>query len=398
MYPYKAPRLVFQRQGMIGEDNWHSILISLLRGLAALIVAAAHLRATMYPGVHDMASPPLWFKGLAFLTGFAHQAVIVFFVISGWLVGGSLLNRIGQGQAIANYAVDRVTRLWTVLIPTFLLTLLLAVGTGAASWKDIDYSPQNQYSTVTFVGNLFGLQHVLLPDYGGNFALWSLANETWYYLAFPLVALAMVTPGAVARFGYLAALFVLGSVLPSAIVGYFFIWLLGVAFSRIRIDCGNGARWAWAVLLLAGTVYYRVAGSLDTYDLTTLKQDVVCSLLYLVLLASLQFKASASSGLARPLSRVGNFLAEFSFSLYVLHVPMIGVLRHWTVTRLGLRQLSPAAPAHTALYFGMLAALLISAYLSYRLFESRTHHVRRAVKDLLLRRASPQPVTRTSEH
>lgn len=290
MYSYKMPRLVFQRYGMLGEDNWHSVMISLLRGLAALVVAAAHLRAAMFPGLHAIADPPLWFKGLAFLTGFAHQAVIVFFVISGWLVGGSLLNRIGQPQAIGNYAVDRVTRLWTVLIPTFLLTLLFALSIGSIGGSDIVYSPGNQYSSITFVGNLFGLQHVLLPDFGGNFALWSLANETWYYLAFPLLALAWFARTTAARLAYLSTLLLLGSILPSAIVAYFLIWLLGAAFSRIRIECGIGMRWTWGMLLIAGASYYRLAGELDVYDLTTLKQDLACGVLYLVLLASFQFK------------------------------------------------------------------------------------------------------------
>lgn len=398
MYSYKMPRLVFQRHSMLGEDNWHSVLISLLRGLAALIVAAAHLRAAMYPGLHDIVNPPLWFKGFAFFTGFAHQAVIVFFVISGWLVGGSLLNRIRQPRAITNYAIDRLTRLWTVLIPTFLLTALFALGIGTVSLNDIDYSPENQYSVLTFVGNLFGLQRVLLPNFGGNFSLWSLANETWYYLAFPLLALFWMTRSGLARFACLAALALLSSILPSAIVAYFLIWLLGVAFSRIRIDCSNGMRWSWAVLLMAGASYYRLTGELDAYDLTTLKQDLVCSLLYLVLLASLQFEASPGSKLVRPLARVGSFFAEFSFSLYVLHVPVIGVLQHWSTTQLGLRQLSPAVPLHTAIYFGMLATLVISAYLSYRLFESRTQRIRQVVKDVLLRGTPPHAMTRPSEH
>lgn len=397
MYAYKIPRLVVQRYGTLGEDNWHSVMISLLRGLAALVVAAAHLRAAMFPGLHAIADPPLWFKGLAFVTGFAHQAVIVFFVISGWLVGGSLLNRIGQPQAIGNYAVDRVTRLWTVLIPTFLLSLLFALSIGSISGSDIVYSPGSQYSSLTFAGNLFGLQHVLLPDFSGNFALWSLANETWYYLAFPLLALAWFAHSSAVRLAYLSALLLLGSILPIAIVAYFLIWLLGAAFSRVRIEWGIGMRWSWAMLLVAGASYYRLAGELDVYDLTTLKQDVVCSLLYLVLLASFQFKASPSSKLVRPLSRVGHFFAEFSFSLYVLHVPLISVLRYLSTTRLGLRQLSPAVPLHAAIYLGMLAILVGSAYLSYLLFESRTHRIRRFTKDLLLRQAPAHAITQTSE-
>lgn len=383
------PRVTFQRHGQFDEASWHSILISLLRGLAAFVVATAHLRAAMYPAVRDVAGPPLWFQGLAFASGFAHQAVLVFFVISGWLVGGSLLNRIGEPRAIANYAIDRATRLWTVLIPTFVLTLLFAIAIGTASPADFRLSSDNPHSALTFMGNLVGLQGILLPDFGENFPLWSLANETWYYVLFPLLALACIARDNTLRLVCGGALLALGFLLPTAIVGYFLVWLLGVAFSRIRIECGTGMRWGWALLVLAGAGYYRLTGELDAFELSTLGQDVVCSLLYLVLLSSLQFKAAPSALVSR-LGATGKFFAEFSFSLYVLHVPVIGVLHYWVRTHLGVERLSPFDSVHTALFFAMLAALLLSAYLSYLLFESRTYRIRTAIKNGLLRRGLPQ--------
>jgi peptidoglycan/LPS O-acetylase OafA/YrhL len=391
MHADKMPRLVFQRYTRLDDESWHSILISLLRGLAAFIVVVAHLRATMYPGLRAIADPPLWFKGLAFVSGFSHQAVLVFFVISGWLVGGSLLNRIHQPHAFANYAIDRITRLWTVLIPAFLLTLLAAAGTGAVKPDGIDFSPVNEYSAITFAGNLVGLQRVLLPDFGGNFALWSLANETWYYLLFPVLVVACATPRHTVRIACAALILLLCILLPAGIVGYFLVWLLGVGFSRVRIDCGNSVRWCWILLVLAGGSYFRLRGELDAFEIWTLGQDLVCSLLYLVLLSSLQFEASVASTLKRPLQKLGKFFAEFSFSLYVLHVPLIGLLRHLSSTHLGLDQLSPARPLHSLIYLGMLATLMLAAYLSYLLFESKTYRIRNAAKRLFLHRRASQP-------
>ncbi|MCD2516295.1 acyltransferase [Massilia sp. G4R7] len=384
------PRVTLQGHGQFDETCWHSILISLLRGLAAFIVATAHLRAAMYPAVRDVADPPLWFQGLAFVSGFAHQAVLVFFFISGWLVGGSLLNRIGTPHAVASYAIDRATRLWTVLIPTFLLTFVFALGIGLANPEDFNLSPDNPYSALTFAGNLFGLQGIALPDYGGNFPLWSLANETWYYVLFPLLALAGAARDLTVRLACAAALVLLAVLLPAGIVAYFVVWLLGVAFSRIRIECGSGVRWAWLVLVLAGAAYFRLTGELDEFELSTLGQDLVCALLYLVLLSSLQFNAPPASTLARRLGAGGKFFAEFSFSLYVLHVPLIGVLHYWCNTHLGLDRLSPFDPLHTALYFGMLATLIVAAYLSYLLFESRTYRIRTAIKQHLIGRRLPR--------
>lgn len=390
MHLPQMPKLEFQRRCESNEASWHSVMISLLRGLAAFIVAVAHLRAAMYPALRDVSDPPLWFQGLAFVSGFAHQAVLVFFVISGWLVGGSLLNRIGESNAVLHYGIDRLTRLWTVLIPTFLLTLIIGFVIGVTSPNDVNLLSTNPYSGMTFVGNLVGLQGIFLPEFGGNFPLWSLANETWYYVLFPLLAVACTARSKARRLACTGALLLLGAMLPVAMLGYFLVWLLGVAFSRIRIVCSNGVRALWFVLMLGVAVYFRLTGELDAFVLATLGPDLICSIFYLVMLSSLQFSASQPSRLIGPLRDIGKFFSEFSFSLYVLHVPMIGLLRYATTTQLGLPTLTPSEPLHAALYFGMLAILMVSAYLSYLLFESRTHHLRRALKQRIVRHRLPR--------
>jgi peptidoglycan/LPS O-acetylase OafA/YrhL len=382
----KMPRVTFQAHSQIGDDCWHSVLISLLRGLAAIEVAAAHLRADTYPGLRAVADPSIWFKGFSFATGFAHHAVLVFFVISGWLVGGSLLDKVRQPDAIASYAIDRVTRLWTVLIPTFVLTLLFGLGTGVVDAQGIDFHPANDYSAVVFGANLIGLQTIAVPAFGGNFPLWSLANETWYYILFPLLVVLWRAPGRATRVACGATLILLAALLPVAIVGYFAVWLLGVAFSRIRIECSAGQRSGWVILVAALWTYYRLTGDMNAFTVANLLPDLGCSLVFLVLLSSLQFKAAATSTLRPLLARISTFFAEFSFSLYVLHVPLIGLLQHWALKRWGLRELSPHEPLHFVIYLGMLAVLLAGAYLSYRLFESRTYQVRRLLKRMLLQR------------
>lgn len=385
----QIPRLTFQADGQSGDEYWHSILISVLRGLAALIVAAAHLRAEMYPGLRTLADPSLWFQGFAFFTGFAHQAVLVFFVISGWLVGGSLLNKMGQPGAVVNYAIDRVTRLWTVLMPTFVLTLLLALAAGVLQWASIDVAASNEFSAMSFIGNLFGLQGIVVADFGGNYALWSLANETWYYVMFPILLLLFTTHRTAARVASGAALAVAAVLLPIEIIMYFAIWLLGVAFSRIRIDCALWVRYAWLVPLLAASAYFRLTADIDRFDRTTVGMDLLLSLLFLTLLSSLQFKAATTSALARPVARVGTLFANFSFSLYVLHLPLIFMLKHLALTQLGIAQLSPGEPMHFVIYLGMLGTLLLGAYCSYLLFESQTYRIRRVVKHLVTRRGAP---------
>jgi hypothetical protein len=103
--------------------------------------------------------------------------------------------------------------------------------------------------------------------------LWSLANETWYYVLFPLLMALFSVRNKAARVASGAAFVLLVALLPGELVGYFSIWLLGVAFSRIQINCGAGARFGWLVLLFAAAVYYRLTWNLDPFDCHTVGPD-----------------------------------------------------------------------------------------------------------------------------
>ena len=65
--------------------------LDLIRGLSALAVAAGHLRLVMMCNYTDLPEPALHQTAFYVLTGLSSQAVMVFFVLSGFLVGGSAL-------------------------------------------------------------------------------------------------------------------------------------------------------------------------------------------------------------------------------------------------------------------------------------------------------------------
>jgi peptidoglycan/LPS O-acetylase OafA/YrhL len=382
------PKFHWLDRSQLSEDTAQSLLIALLRGLAALQVALAHLRAEVFPSLHDVAAPPVYYQGLAFATGFAHQAVVAFFLISGWLVGGSLLNKLGQPQAFGHYAIDRLTRLWTVLLPALLLMVVVGIATGTVHHTEPGFELSNDYSLPTFVGNLFGLQTVLVQNFGGNYALWSLANETWYYVAFPLALFAFRGPGPLRQVAGLVALAAIAALVPWSLTLYFALWLLGTMFSRVRVECGNGMRAALIILEGALLVYYRFTGSNDDLGPVSFIQDLNCSLPFLLLLSSLPQKIDPASASLRRIGKVANFFSEFSFTLYVIHIPTIILLRHVGRTVFGRDALAPDQPFDYAIYAGMVALIVGVAYLSYLLFESQTYRVRRKAKAMLLR---PQP-------
>ena len=384
MSSLSLPVLRWQAQSNLHQHPLQSLALSLLRGLAALEVAAAHLRAEIYPGLRLLQDPTLAYQAFSFVTGFAHQAVIVFFLISGWLVGGSLLNRLNQPRALANYAIDRATRLWTVLLPTLLLILLIGMLIGEAHPARFDVSPANDYSALSFLGNLLGLQTILVPNFGGNYALWSLSYETWYYVQFPLLALTLFGQGRWRRAACAAAFLLLVVTLPGMISTYFILWLLGAAFSRIELQCGIALRTSLLLLTLALFSYYRLTGNNNELAPDSFFQDLLCSLALLLLLASLHQRVDTHLPRYARLNAVASFFSEFSFTLYVIHLPLIFLVLHVATRSLGRDQLDPHATLDYLWYTGILLGLIGSAYIAYLLFERNTFQIRRALKAWLL--------------
>src|SRR5690348_8364135 len=153
----------------VRERTSHYEWLDLVRFVAALLVVAGHVRGTVFREYSALATDS---RNLAVASFFAlsrlgHEAVIVFFVLSGFLVGGRAFERIAQGRfAAGDYAIDRITRIWVPLIPALVLGTAIASGpAGPVEWA----------------GNLLGLQHVLVEPLGGNAPLWSLAYEIWFY-------------------------------------------------------------------------------------------------------------------------------------------------------------------------------------------------------------------------
>lgn len=383
MYKSTAPWFRMLPRSNLSHDCYHSVVISMLRGLAAIQVAAAHIRAQFYPGLATLPDPSLWYQAFAFATGFAHQAVVVFFLLSGWLVGGAFLNKYHEKSALLLYGIDRITRLWVVLIPCFCLSLILASLAGGVGISKPDFALANEYSATALIGNLFGLQDMWVPRYAGNFALWSLANETWYYILLPLLILPFSARSVAAKvFGSLVFL-ALMSTLSFPIALFFIIWLLGVGASRIQVNLSGRVRSVLLLALLGLSAYFRITGNNDKLEPVSFFQDLVLSVLFLTLLCSLQYKASAHGRMFARMKNWGAALAAFSFTLYVIHVPLIFAARDLIAKTPGTR-LSPDNPTHFGIYLGLLFLIVGFAYLFHLPFEAQTVRVRNWIKEQVM--------------
>ncbi|MDQ3395953.1 MAG: acyltransferase [Bacteroidota bacterium] len=139
--------------------------LDLLRGLSALVVLSSHLRSIIFDDFQNVEPDKLAYV-FYMMTGFGHEAVIIFFTLSGFFIIKNIHSLNVQGKwSGTDYIINRITRLWVVLIPALFFTafidqlgLLFFSGTqlysGAFSnMPAVD--PINNSSSLIFIGNIF---------------------------------------------------------------------------------------------------------------------------------------------------------------------------------------------------------------------------------------------------
>ena len=347
------------RLALLPSDR--SSFIDFARIAAALMVALAHLRYSFLPEYRAVATHPLWFKVLAFCSGFANDAVIVFFVISGWLVGGSLLDSRKRPHAYSDYALARFCRLASVLVPVFLLHFVLHLAINK------DASPP--FDILTLIGNLGGLQTVYVDCFGGNFPLWSLANEVAYYAGFALlIAVLDARFSGTARVGLMLILSLYILALTPQIWLYSTLWLVGVFSSRVTVTPRPTVAVGFLALFLVWISYKRFLDLPHTYGF-----DAMSAALFA---ASLVFMNDAGR---EGRTTIWTFGAAISFSLYVVHIPVLQLLRVSDFKN------STAVTTHELVGFLFYTAIMLCSAIAFSLiFEQRYGSLRRIMKRTLL--------------
>ena len=106
----------------VGNPAFSSVLDA-ARWMAALCVVTAHASSRILVPFQELGDAPLLAHAFYAVNGFGHTAVVVFFVLSGYLVGGKGVVAAAQGRFdTRSYLAARVARLHAVLLPALLLT------------------------------------------------------------------------------------------------------------------------------------------------------------------------------------------------------------------------------------------------------------------------------------
>jgi hypothetical protein len=93
-------------------------LLDVLRGPAALLVFLEHWRNLFFKDFPEIANPGILMKVFYLFTGAGHQAVMLFFVLSGCVIAHVIYGLHERGKwSWRGYLSARLSRLWIVLIP-----------------------------------------------------------------------------------------------------------------------------------------------------------------------------------------------------------------------------------------------------------------------------------------
>jgi peptidoglycan/LPS O-acetylase OafA/YrhL len=372
------------------------------RWLAASIVFLGHLRNPLFLGFSDV--PPadrgpavkLWY----FVTGWHAEAVVVFFVLSGFLVGGLSVARIRAGTfSLWNYSIDRLTRLYIPFLPALLLTVL--ADHAGSTWfgetglynhlhpmiqSKVTSAPFEQGMTATvLIKNIFMLQHLAVVPYGSNQPLWSVSYEFWFYLIFA-IWLAVSTSGSLLlRSVGVAGMFGVAALLGGAFFVHSGLWLVGASAVYLRNPSVERPLLS-LVTFIATMIVARLAGDLldGNNALRTLKNYAV-ALSFVWLLISLR---NTDFAVFKKTGRFNQLMADFSYSLYLIHFPvmlvMMAALYHFGHFGGLATGYSPAQPEGILIYIWIAASVYALAFLFARLTEHQTVNVRHLMKQRIV--------------
>ncbi len=321
----------------VSMNSATSLYLDLVRFSAAMVVLFSHASS------QHLSGGMLWEVG-----GYGMEAVVVFFVLSGFVIGYAAEER---ERSARNYVINRMARIYSVVLPALVLTFALdAIGRSVdpviyTNWYP--YVPDHMISQAlnsVFFTNEFWFNHVT-P--GMNRPYWSLGYEVPYYVAF---GIAMFAPRAIALPGAAAVMVAAG---PN-VASLFPMWLLGHLSYRICAKRPLG-RWAGVVLWSCSIVGLMVVlfPSRDRYPLfgdfslerTQLNDRAHFYVVALLFALNIVAFHGASPLFGRPLQAISKpirWMGQTTFALYLFHIPImqfIVAVAPWPVTSMITRSL-----------------------------------------------------------
>lgn len=297
------------------------------RGAAAFYIALGHLI-----GDQQGIAP-----GVRLALSFGQEAVILFFLISGFVIHWSSANK--PELSFGDYLQARVLRIY----PLLLLTLGVA---GVIAYLHSSADPR--FSWGTLLGNVFMLQDwgvikpgVWVEPYAGVLVLWSLSYEWWFYLLyFPIarrIPAHMQSRIIAVLCGSQALVYFWQPNQLSRYLVYFSIWWVGVELARAFMNRTSlnlrtlslpfGTVTFVFIILAAAVLRRHAAGGVlhpGTHPMLELRHFFAAMVIMALALLWHRWNWVGFARIAKPFT----LIAPWSYALYLLHEP-VGLHSGW---------------------------------------------------------------------
>jgi peptidoglycan/LPS O-acetylase OafA/YrhL len=352
-----------------------------LRGLAILLVLVCH-----FVGNSDHMSLPLWLDRLCWVLRSGWMGVDLFFVLSGFLIGGILLDSRSSKNYFRRFYIRRVHRILPIYFVLMLLFALIVVilqffpqGRATVSLRELLVLPKCLFFLQNFFGSFTDFQ------WRWFVVTWSLAVEEQFYLVAPFfirflsvprltsLLVSFVISSPILRF--LGFRYLHGGLLNGALAWradtLAFGMLAAIAWRTPAFRealARNPGRLRWVVAVLA-TGILLLLKSLIVLPLPPLTISLGYSWIAVFFTGLLLLVTSQSLGWTAGVMRTPwlRFLGTISYCLYLVHMP-INQFAHLLL----LRRSRPAIEDWKGVAVTIVAAALslVVAKLSWTYIES----------------------------
>jgi peptidoglycan/LPS O-acetylase OafA/YrhL len=362
----------------LASDRRHVPALDGIRGLAALLVMVFHFGRVETTGAGA--------KALGFVTQFGWGGVDLFFVLSGYLIGGILLDARDKPKFLRTFYARRALRIFPLYFVFIALFLWVILPLLPDATSDIG---ARQGWLWSYLANIDIARHGWYSG-SGAFAnqLWSLAIEEQFYLVAPFAVLLFSRR----RLTMLAVIGVIGAIAARPVLAAMgFLPRAGYVFTLARVDglclgllialmarregmlakLTPSARVIFPASAMFLVLFTWWNGTFGMADWPTLQIALPVLTMACAAVLLLTVSPTGSGALQRVFSsRSLRFFGVYSYGLYVWH-PLVGALvRRTGVTQVNVETLvGSSAVALLAVLAVKIVAAIGVALVSYAVIE-----------------------------
>lgn len=313
-------------------------ILDSIRGIAALNVFYHHIfklnKNFFFENLNDT-----WFRICDYISSLNQEAVLLFFIISGFSIGLSVSKRPLVNKNILNtYLYKRFKR----ILPIYWISIFIAFAVGSF----LGLLQLRDFSFLNFLGNLFFIQtsssisNSWAVPYGLNGPLWSLAFEMFFYLLFPLVYLInkkyLTKVNLFVKFGFLLVIVLAGIIINNKLffmpfflfLGGFVSWILGYIASNYYTNWKKNNLF-FGLNLIAGIIIIIFKDLLPSDTLVVIgKGMLINGIFYFVMVATENRDLTTVQTI---LNKLFFKIGEGSYAIYALHYPFLILFQYQNI-------------------------------------------------------------------